>query len=121
MHPFVWISLGLMAFWMILSLAGGPSALVFHALPELPLLRPGGLAGGRPGLGGGADRALRAGQKLPPAAGPECADRESARARGQRRRPGRGRLQRLAGGIGQAGVGRLAEAPAAEIRAGRSS
>ena len=34
LHPFVWISLGLMAFWMILSLAGGPSALVFHAIPS---------------------------------------------------------------------------------------
>ena len=34
LHPFVGVSLGLMAFWMILSLAGGPSALVFHAIPS---------------------------------------------------------------------------------------
>ena len=33
-HPFVWVSLGLMAFWTILSLAGGPSALIFHAIPS---------------------------------------------------------------------------------------
>ena len=31
---FVVVSLGLMAFWTILSLAGGPSALVFHAIPS---------------------------------------------------------------------------------------
>ena len=34
LHPFVWVSLGLMAFWTILSLAGGPSALIFHAIPS---------------------------------------------------------------------------------------
>ncbi len=34
LHPFVGVSLGLMAFWTILSLAGGPSALVFHAIPS---------------------------------------------------------------------------------------
>jgi hypothetical protein len=34
LDPFVGISLGLMAFWMILSLAGGPSALVFHVIPS---------------------------------------------------------------------------------------
>jgi hypothetical protein len=34
LHPFVFVSLGLMAFWTILSLAGGPSALVFHAIPS---------------------------------------------------------------------------------------
>ena len=34
LHPFVAVSLGLMAFWTILSLAGGPSALVFHAIPS---------------------------------------------------------------------------------------
>ena len=34
LHPFVAVSLGLMAFWTILSLAGGPSALVFHAMPS---------------------------------------------------------------------------------------
>ena len=34
LHPFVLVSLGLMAFWTILSLAGGPSALVFHAIPS---------------------------------------------------------------------------------------
>jgi hypothetical protein len=30
---FVWVSLGLMMFWLIMSLAGGPSALLFHAIP----------------------------------------------------------------------------------------
>ena len=34
LNPFVPVSLGLMAFWTILSLAGGPSALVFHAIPS---------------------------------------------------------------------------------------
>jgi hypothetical protein len=34
LHPFVSVSLGLMAFWMIVSLAGGPSALIFHAIPS---------------------------------------------------------------------------------------
>ncbi len=34
LHPFVSVSLGLIAFWMIVSLAGGPSALIFHAIPS---------------------------------------------------------------------------------------
>jgi len=34
LHTFVWVSLGLMAFWAMLSLAGGPSALIFHAIPS---------------------------------------------------------------------------------------
>ena len=34
LHAFVWVSLGLMALWMILSLAGGPSALIFHVVPS---------------------------------------------------------------------------------------
>jgi hypothetical protein len=32
--PFVAVSVGLMAFWTLLSLAGGPSALIFHAIPS---------------------------------------------------------------------------------------
>ncbi len=31
---FVWIALGLMAVWSLLSLSGGPSALLFHAAPS---------------------------------------------------------------------------------------
>jgi hypothetical protein len=34
LNSFVLVSLGLMAFWMLLSLAGGPSALVFYAAPS---------------------------------------------------------------------------------------
>jgi hypothetical protein len=34
LHPFVLVSLGLIAFWTILSLAGGPSALVFRVIPS---------------------------------------------------------------------------------------
>ena len=34
LHLFVWVSLGLMAFWALLSLAGGPSALIFHIIPS---------------------------------------------------------------------------------------
>ena len=50
------IGLGLMGFWMVLSLAGGPSALLFHAVPQLPLLRTRIGARRRRGFGGGADR-----------------------------------------------------------------
>ena len=118
LHAFVWVSLGLMAFWTILSLAGGPSALIFHIVPSFRCY-------GRAGL-----LVVALGSVVAPIVLSELvrgcrrrlvrstADPGLARARGERCLPGRSNFQGLAGRIGKAGVGRLAEPAACRSSAG---
>ena len=106
---FVWISLGLMAFWTILSLAGGPSALIFHAIPSFRCYGRAGLLVVALGSVVAPIVLCERWSKAVAAARAGHLTLGLLAARGQRRRPGRSNFPRLAGQIGgAAGLGWLA-------------